>query len=75
MELRGGLHGGPWRSVEASREIHGGSVEASMEAPWRSIETSTELHGDLHGSSRELHGDFHGVPDNVAPPPIACYPK
>ena len=23
-EVRGGLHGGPWRSVEVSTEVHGG---------------------------------------------------
>ena len=50
MELRGGLHGGPWR-------LHGGPwrlVGSLHKGPWR-------LGGGLHGGSWRLHG----VPDNV----------
>ena len=44
MEVRGGLHGASWSSVEVSMKLHGGLHGASMEAhgsPW----SSTSLHG------------------------------
>ena len=57
MEVRGSLHGGswrsPWRSVEVSMEVRGGSMELRE--------------GLLGGSwsSMELRGGLHGVPNNV----------
>ena len=67
VEVRGGLHGGPWRlhgglhgglwiSVEVSIAVRGGSMEVSMEvrgAPWN-------LHGGSWSSvevSMEVRGD------------------
>ena len=57
MEVRGGLHGGPWRSVDVSMEVRG--------APWRSV----EVHGNLHGGpwrsvevSMEVSMEAHGAP-------------
>ena len=53
MEVRGGLHGGPWRSVEVSMEFDG---------------ASTDLHGDLHEPSQtsaDLRGDLHGASTEV----------
>ena len=38
MEVRGDLHGGPWRPPWRS-----------VEAPWRSVETSMEVGGNLRG--------------------------
>ena len=49
MEVRGGLHGAPWRSVEVSMEADGASSDPD---------------GDLHGPPRTSM-DLHGVPDNV----------
>ena len=53
MEVRGGLHGGswrsPWRSAETSMEVRGGSMEAPWNGPpWRLM----ELGGDLHEPSQ-----------------------
>ena len=54
-DLHGGpwrLHGGrwrpPWRSVETSMEVRGGSMEVRG--------GSMEVGGDLHGGSWRLHG-------------------
>ena len=64
MEVRGGLHGGPWRFVEVSVEVREGSMETSMEVGG----ASTNLHGDLHEPSQtstDLHGDLHGASTEV----------
>ena len=52
--------GGPWRFVEVSVEVRGGSMEVSMEVDG----ASTNLHRDLYEPSRtstDLHGDLHGA--------------
>ena len=41
MEVGGDLHRGPWRSVETSMEVRGGSMEVGG--------GSMEVRGDLHG--------------------------
>ena len=59
MELRGGLHGDPWRppwrSTEVRGDLHGApwrSMEDFMEVrggPWRSPWSCVEVHEGLHG--------------------------
>ena len=39
--LHGGLHGDPWSSPWRSMEVHGGP----WRSPWRSVEVSTEVRG------------------------------
>ena len=56
--LCGGIHGGPWSSVEVSMEVRGGS----MDLHGGLYGAFTDLHGDLHGASRYLHEGFHGAP-------------
>ena len=72
MEVRGGstevsteIRGGPWRSVEVSMEVRGGSMDVSMEVRgglrgglWR---LRGGLHGGLHGGPCRLHGGLNGV--------------
>ena len=41
-------HGAPWRSVETSMEVRGGSMEVRG--------GSIEVRGDLHGGRWRLHG-------------------
>ena len=60
MDVSMEVHGGPWRSVEVSMRVRGGSIDLHG-GPWSSMETSTDLHGDLHG-----------VPDNVGGPTPSC---
>ena len=59
MELRGGLHGGPWGSVEASMELRG-SLHGG---PWSPVEVSIEVRGGLHGGPwRSVGGGLYGGP-------------
>ena len=62
--LYGGLHDGPWSSVEISMEVRGGLHGG----PWRSMEPQRNLHGtsteppwSLHGSPWSPRGGLHGA--------------
>ena len=55
MEVRGGLHGGPWRSVEVSMEFDGASTDLHGDLDLHEpLQTSTDLRGDLLGASAEV---------------------
>ena len=45
MEVSMEVHGGPWRSVEVSMRVRGGSIDLLGDLhgpPWRSMEAYTE---------------------------------
>ena len=87
MEVNGDLHGAqwrpPWSLTDLHGDLHGASMDTSMEPP-RNLHgpprsPSRSLHGppwSLHGPPQSLHGDLHGGPismETSAEPPWSLH--